>query len=104
MLATDTVPPVWRFGEGFKAGAKYIKPDIKIQAVYHSDVDLGKTFNDPARGKTTAISMIDTAADITLAAGGCTGNGGLQAAAERKGVAAIVMGAAPYSTAPETNR
>ena len=24
VLATDTVPPVWRFGEGFKAGAKYI--------------------------------------------------------------------------------
>jgi basic membrane protein A len=101
VLATDTVPPVWRFGEGFKAGAMYVNKDIKIQAVYHSDVDLGKTFNDPAWGKTTAISMIDKGADVIFAAGGTTGNGALQAAAERQGIYAIGVDTDQYFTVPE---
>ena len=34
VLATDVVPPVWRFGEGFRAGAKATKPGVDIQIVY----------------------------------------------------------------------
>ena len=26
VLGTDVVPPVWRFGEGYRAGAKYVNP------------------------------------------------------------------------------
>ena len=99
------MPPVWRYGEGYRAGAKYIKPDITIQTVYHSDVDLSKTFNDPAWGKTTAISLIDKGADVIFGAGGNTGNGALQACAEQmaagKTVYAIGVDTDQYLTVPE---
>ncbi len=103
VLGTDTVPPVWRYGEGYRAGAKSIKSDITVQVVYHSDVDISKTFNDPAWGKTTALSMFDKGADIVFGAGGSTGNGALYAAAERKdkGVMAIGVDTDQYLTVPE---
>jgi len=105
VLGTDVVPPVWRYGEGYKVGAKSVKADIKLQVVYHSDVDLSKTFNDPAWGKTTAISLIDKGADVVFGAGGNTGNGALQAAAEQmkagKTVYAIGVDTDQYATVPE---
>ena len=97
VCGTDDVPPVWRFGEGYKAGAKYIKPDITLQVVYHSDVDITKTFTDPEWGKTTALSMIDRGADVLFGAGGQTGNGAIYAAKER-GVAAIGVDTDQYYT------
>lgn len=98
--ATDAVPAVWRYGEGFRAGAKYIKPDIQINVVYHSDVGFDKTFNDPEWGKTTAVSMIDKGADIIFAGASDTGNGALLGAAQ-KGVMAIGMDVDAYEAVPE---
>src|SRR5262245_48111443 len=57
ILGTDAVPPVWRFGEGYRAGAKATKPDVNVQTVYHNDVGFEKTFVDPEWGKATALSM-----------------------------------------------
>jgi len=31
VCGTDAVPPVWRFGEGYRAGAKATKADINVQ-------------------------------------------------------------------------
>lgn len=98
--ATDAVPAVWRYGEGFRAGAKYIKPDIQINVVYHSDVGFDKTFNDPEWGKTTAVSMIDKGADVIFAGASDTGNGALLGAAQ-KGVMAIGMDVDCYEAVPE---
>lgn len=103
VLGTDAVPPVWRFGEGYRAGALYIKPDVEINVVYHSDVGFDKTFTDPEWGKTTAISMIDKGADIIFGAGGKTGNGALLGAAE-KGVYAIGVDTDQYLTVPEAQK
>jgi basic membrane protein A len=83
VCGTDDVPPVWRFGEGYKAGALSVKPDITVQVTYHSDVDISKTFTDPEWGKTTGLSMIDRGADVLFGAGGLTGNGAIFAAKER---------------------
>ena len=83
VLGTDAVPPVWRFGEGYRAGAAYIDPNVEVTTVYHNDVGFDKTFTDPEWGKTTAISMIDKGVDIVFGAGGKTGNGALQGAAEK---------------------
>ncbi|HUP27562.1 MAG TPA: BMP family ABC transporter substrate-binding protein [Chloroflexia bacterium] len=88
VCGTDDVPPVWKFGEAYKAGAKSIKPDITVQVTYHSDVDISKSFVDPDWGKTTALSMIDKGADVVFGAGGLTGNGAIFAAKERN-IAAI---------------
>jgi basic membrane protein A len=103
VLGTDLVPPVWKFGEGYRAGAQHIKADIDVQAVYHSDVGFDKTFTDPEWGKATALSMIDQGVDVIFGAGGQTGNGALFAAADRKdaGVVAIGVDSDQYLTVPE---
>jgi len=103
ILGTDAVPPVWRFGEGYRAGAKAAKSDVDVQTVYHNDVGFDKTFSDPEWGKATALSMIDKGVDVVFGAGGRTGNGALLAAAERKdkGVLAIGVDTDQYLTVPE---
>ncbi|MEP7286077.1 MAG: BMP family ABC transporter substrate-binding protein [Chloroflexota bacterium] len=82
VLGTDQVPPVVRFKEGYEAGAKYTKPDIKIISTYYPG-GLDKAFNDPAWGATTAGQAMDSGADIVFGAGGKTGNGALQEVAKR---------------------
>ncbi len=100
VFGTDAVPPVWRFGEGYRAGAMYINPDIEIFIVYHSDVGFDKTFTDPEWGATTAKSMIDKGADVIFGGGGKTGNGAVVAAVEA-GVYGIGVDADQYYTLPE---
>jgi basic membrane protein A len=100
VLGTDAVPPVWRFGEGYRAGAAYVDPNVEVTTVYHNDVGFDKTFTDPEWGKTTAVSMIDKGVDIVFGAGGKTGNGALQGAAE-KGKLAIGVDTDQYYTVPE---
>jgi len=100
VLGTDAVPPVWRFGEGYRAGALYINPDVEVNVIYHNDVGFDKTFTDPEWGKTTALSMIDKGVDVVFGAGGKTGNGALLGCAE-KGVMAIGVDTDQYYTVPE---
>jgi basic membrane protein A len=108
VLGTDAVPPVWRFGEGYRAGAQYIKKDIEINVVYHNDVGFDKTFVDPEWGKTTAISMIDKDVDVIFGAGGKTGNGALLGVAEKstaaKPIYAIGVDTDQYFTVPEAQK
>lgn len=103
VLGTDVVPAVWRFGEGYRAGALYAKPDIEINIVYHSDVGFDKTFTDPEWGKTTTVSMVDKGVDIVFGAGGKTGNGALIGGAE-KGIMVIGVDTDQYYTVPEAQK
>lgn len=103
VFGTDAVPPVWRFGEGYRAGAMYINPKIEIFIVYHNDVGFDKTFTDPEWGATTANSMIDKGADVIFGGGGKTGNGAVIAAAQR-GVYAIGVDTDQYYTLPEAQK
>ena len=103
VCGTDAVPPVWRFGEGYKAGAAYIDPKTEVTVVYHNDVGFDKTFTDPEWGKTTALSMIDKGVDVVFGCGGKTGNGALQGAAE-KGVYALGVDTDQYFTVPEAQK
>lgn len=86
VCGTDVVPPVWRFGEGYKAGAAYADEKngttTEVQVVYHSDVGFDKTFTDPEWGATTAKSMMDKGADAIFGCGGLTGNGAVTAAGQ----------------------
>ena len=104
VFATDAVPPVWRFGEGYRAGAKWADPSVQIQIVYHNTVGLDKTFTDPAWGKASALAQFDKGADIIFGGGGNTGNGALFAAAERKdqGVLCIGVDTDQFETVPES--
>ncbi len=106
VCGTDAVPPVWRYGEGYKAGAAYedAKNGTKteVNVVYHSDVGFDKTFTDPTWGADTANSMIDKGADVIFGCGGKTGNGAVDAAAQR-GVYAIGVDTDQYYTLPEAD-
>ncbi len=86
VCGTDVVPPVWRFGEGYKAGAAYADgmkgTTTEVFVVYHSDVGFDKTFTDPEWGAQTAKSMMDQGADAIFGCGGLTGNGAVTAAAQ----------------------
>ena len=104
VCGTDVVPPVWRFGEGYKAGAAYAdgmnKTTTEVFVVYHSDVGFDKTFTDPEWGAQTAKSMMDNGADAVFGCGGLTGNGAITAAAQA-GKYAIGVDADQYLTLPE---
>jgi basic membrane protein A len=104
VCGTDAVPPVWRFGEGYRAGAAYADATYgtttEVFVVYHSDVGFDKTFTDPEWGAATADSMIDNGADVIFGAGGKTGNGAVEEAAQR-GVYAIGVDTDQYYTLPE---
>lgn len=106
VFGTDAVPPVWRYGEGYRAGAAY--EDAKngttttVTNVYHNDVGFDKTFTDPTWGATTAQSMIDKGADIIFGGGGLTGNGAVDKAAADK-VLAIGVDSDQYYTLPEAD-
>ena len=104
VCGTDVVPPVWRFGEGYKAGAAYADgmngTTTEVFVVYHSDLGFDKTFTDPEWCAQTATSMMDNGADAIFGCGGITGNGAITAAAQA-GAYAIGVDTDQYLTLPE---
>lgn len=99
VLGPDYVPAVWRFGEGYKAGASYARPGIQVNLVYQNNASSDKVFNDPDWGKATALELVNTAHDVIFGAGGVTGNAAILAAAE-KGVMVIGVDLDQYFTLP----
>jgi basic membrane protein A len=100
VCATDAAPAVWRFGEGYKAGAAYINPAVEVTVVYHSDVGFDQTFSDLEWGAANASTLITNGVDVVFGAGGKTGNGAVIAAAD-KGVYAIGVDSDQYFTLTE---
>lgn len=82
VLGTDLVPPVVAFGTGYANGARFVNPDISVITTYHPG-GLDIAFTDPEWGAATAAQAMDQGADVIFAAGGLTGNGGLQEVASR---------------------
>ena len=81
------VPLIKKFEAGYEAGAKAVKPDIKVQTKYLTQPPDFSGFNDPAKGKTAAEGMYDGGADVVYQAAGGSGGGVFEAAkaAERDG-------------------
>jgi basic membrane protein A and related proteins len=104
VCGTDAIPPVWRYGEGYKAGAAYADAQngttTEVFVVYHSDVGFDKTFTDPEWGAATAKSMVDEGADVVFGCGSLTGNSAIITAAQ-SGAYAIGVDADQYLTLPE---
>jgi basic membrane protein A and related proteins len=100
----DSVPAVWRFGEGYKAGAAYAdeqnKTTTEVYVVYHNDADFNEAFVDPEWGAATARSMIDQGAYVVFGCGGVTGNAAITAAAQA-GAYAIGVDTDQFFTLPE---
>lgn len=99
VLATDMVPPVAAFKRGYEAGARYIKPEIKIISTFHPG-GLDIAFTDPEWGASTAGQAISQGADVVFAAGGLTGNGGLVETATHKNRYCIGVDTDQWKTLP----
>lgn len=79
---TSGIDSMWRYCEGFRAGASYFGDDIKVLIEYREDGDRDKLFVDEAWGYDTANRLIRRGADVVFATGGATGQGALRAALE----------------------
>jgi len=85
MSKTDTigfvggmeVPLIQKFESGYVQGAKYVNPDIKVTTLYTSGPN---PFNDPVRGKESAIAEYNQGADVIFHAAGGTGTGVIEGA------------------------
>lgn len=89
------VPDVVRALEGFKLGAKAVKPDIEVYITYLNEWD------DIAKGKEAVMAQIEQGADIIY----CNGDGisiGCIQACKEKGVYAIGGIADQNELAPDT--
>ncbi|MEV5413947.1 BMP family ABC transporter substrate-binding protein [Thermopolyspora sp. NPDC052614] len=73
-------PLIQKFQAGYEAGAKAVKPDIKVQVKYLTQPPDFTGFNDPAKGKTAAEGMYDAGADVVYQAAGGSGGGVFEAA------------------------
>jgi basic membrane protein A len=104
VCATDAIPPVWRLGEGYRAGAVYAdelngtKTDVLV--IYHSDVSFETTFVDPEWGAASANAMMKEGVDVIFGCGSVTGNAAIIAAAQA-GLYAIGVDSDQYLTLPE---
>lgn len=89
-----------KFEAGYVAGAKAVKPDIKVDVKYIEETDLSG-FGDPAGGKAAAAAEYDAGADIVYHASGASGSGVFEAAADAgDGKWAIGVDSDQYLTAP----
>jgi basic membrane protein A len=102
VCGTDAVPAVWRFGEGYKAGAVYadtaMDTSTEVYVLYHPDDD--KAFVDPEWGAETASTMMTQGADVIFGCGSVTGNGAIITAAQADAYA-IGVDSDQYLTLPE---
>jgi basic membrane protein A len=79
---TSEIGSMWRYCEGFRAGAKFVDENIKIQVIYRDDGSSENIFIDETWGYETGQKLIQRGVDVIFAAGGVTGQGALRAAAE----------------------
>jgi len=103
VLGTSVVPPVVRFGEGFKNGVAYAAKELKknypaSKLIYHVP---DNAFNDPAWGGTTAQQLLGQGYDVIFGAGGNTGNGALLRVAKKKGAYCIGVDTDQWGTVSE---
>ncbi|MBO9523770.1 MAG: BMP family ABC transporter substrate-binding protein [Nocardioidaceae bacterium] len=93
-----------KFEAGYVAGAKSVKPGIKIQIKYIQESDL-KGFGDPAGGKAAATAEYDAGADVVYHAAGASGSGVFDASVDAgDGKWAIGVDSDQYLTASKTQQ
>jgi len=81
---TSGIDSMWRYCEGFRAGAKFVDAGINVQVIYRDNGDREKLFIDEAWGYETAGQLISRGVDVIFAAGGVTAQGALRAASDEK--------------------
>lgn len=79
------IPLIEKFEAGYIAGARYVKPSIRVLSDYAGTT--GEAFRDPVKGKELALAQYDRRADIIYHASGGTGIGVFEAAVVKKRLA-----------------
>ncbi len=97
VFGTDLIPAVYKFKEGYEAGALSVNPDINIISTYHPG-EISQAFTDPEWGAATAAQAVDQGADVVFAAGGMTGNGALEEVATHPGLYCIGVDSDQWET------
>ncbi len=92
------IPLIHKFEAGYTAGAKYVRPDVRVLVNYAGVT--GDAFKNPAKGKELALSQYQEGADIIFHASGSTGLGVFEAARET-GNLAIGVDADQSAEAPD---
>ena len=73
MVGGVDIPVIRNFQVGYEEGAKYINPDMKVDVIFAGD------FEDPTKGKESAMAIYNKGADIIFHAAGKTGEGVFEA-------------------------
>jgi basic membrane protein A and related proteins len=81
------IPFLHRYTDAFVAGAKHVKPDVKVSPTLW--VGGNNPFSDPARGQERAAAMLADGADRILAAGAGSNGGIFKAFQDSPGAAAF---------------
>jgi ABC-type uncharacterized transport system permease subunit/basic membrane lipoprotein Med (substrate-binding protein (PBP1-ABC) superfamily) len=76
VVAGEQIPPVMRFVRGFAHGARYANRHVRVLGEYTG------SFNDPLKGQSAALALIERGADVIFGAGGRTGSAAIRNAAE----------------------
>jgi basic membrane protein A and related proteins len=79
------IPLIRRFQMGYEAGAKKVKPGIKVRSNYIGIT--GDAWNNPAKGKELAVSQYDGGADVVFAVAGASNTGVFDAVEEKQKLA-----------------
>lgn len=78
MVGGVDIPVIRNFQVGYEAGAKYINKDIVVETIFAGD------FEDPAKGKESALALYAKGVDIIFQVAGKTGEGVFEAAKDSK--------------------
>jgi basic membrane protein A len=76
------IPLIRRFAMGYVAGAKSVRPNMKVDVAYIGVT--GDAFNNPPKARELAIMQHQSGADVIFHAAGASGGGLFDAAEERK--------------------
>lgn len=77
---TSGIDTMWRYCEGFRAGAAHADESVSVLVTYRDDGSRDRLFFDPDWGAEAAQDLIRDGADVLFAAGGETAAGALRAA------------------------
>ena len=81
MVGGMDIPVIRNFKVGYEEGAKYVNKDIKVETIFAGD------FEDPAKGKESALALYSKGADVVFQVAGKTGEGVFEAAKDSKKLA-----------------
>lgn len=81
-IGGTAIGPVVAFERGFREGADFMKPGVKVLATYAAGPGDYSGFTNPERGYQLAMAQYEDDADIVFAAAGRTGVGVIRAAGD----------------------